>query len=624
MKIANRISLSFLALTSLLIMVVIPFQYITQKKDILNAVTTHLKAITQSRASHIKTLLEMYKRAASQLANYISLEEFLKAQRQNSDYENVPVNVVQNLERVKSANSFIQEVSLVNEKGRIVASTNKDEIGQDKSVDAYFLGAKQGPYIKDAYYHLSTKQKILAFSAPVIEKKTKSFLGVVVIKVSLEQLSDITTDKSGMGQTGEIYILNKYGYMITPSRFLKDTFLKLKVSTKNAKNCYEDCKKFGTVIHSHEAIVGLDYRGVQTLGVHYHIPEVKWCLMAEVDAVEAFAPLYRLRGVLSIVTFSVLAIVIIVGGLAARMITSPISRLYEGMNIISSGNLDYKVGTKARDEIGELSRAFDKMTAHLKETMISVDKLNKEVAIRKRVEKKLKKAMEIKSSFTSMVSHELRTPLTAIKEGIGIVLDGTAGKVNSEQQEFLDIAQRNIDRLARLINNVLDFQKLGTGKVEFNIEENDINEAVEDAVATLKPLMEDKGLKLTVNLDKSLPKMEFDRDRIAQVITNIMSNAVKFTEKGSIAVKTAKKGDNAVCVSVRDTGKGIKKVDLERAFHEFEQLETEIDRKTGGTGLGLAISKEIVERHKGKMWVESKWGKGSTFYFILPVKERRG
>jgi len=624
MKIANKINFSFLLLTFTLVAAAMPFQYITQKKDIIESVSTHLKAIVQSRTSHIKTLLDMYKSAAHQLAHYTSLEDFLKEREENPGYKNIPVNVTQSLERIKDTNDFIYEVALVDKRGHIIVSTDKDEIDQDKSSDAYFLGAKKGPYIKDAYYFKPAGQKTLAFSAPVTDRKTEDFLGVAVIKVSLKQLSDIVSDTAGLGRTGEIYILNKYGYMVTPSRFIKDTFLKLKIDTENTRNCYKDRKRFGPKKHSHKVIVFRDYHGTQALGIHFHIPEVQWCLMAEIEASEAFAPLYRLRMILAIVAFSVLAIVIIIGGMAARLITRPISTLEQGMNIISKGNLDYKVGTEAKDEIGELSRAFDKMTGNLKETMISVDRLNREINIRKKIERKLKEAIEIKSSFTSMVSHELRTPLTAIKEGIGIVLDEAAGKVNAEQKDFLEIARRNIDRLARLINNVLDFQKLGAGKVEFLMEENNINEVIEDTVITLKPLIKEKGLKLVMNLNKTLPKMEFDRDKIVQVITNIVNNAVKFTEKGSITVKTAKSGNNAVCVSVKDTGKGIKKHDLDKAFHEFEQLETEIDRKTGGTGLGLAISKEIVERHKGKIWVESKWGKGSTFSFILPIKERRG
>ena len=235
----------------------------------------------------------------------------------------------------------------------------------------------------------------------------------------------------------------------------------------------------------------------------------------------------------------------------------------------------------------------------------------------------LKAATEIKSKFTSMVSHELRSPLAAIKEGINIVLEGLVGNVNNEQKDLLNTAKRNADRLGRLINNVLDFQKIESGKMEFDIRENDINEVAREVGKAMSLLAEQKGLDLVVDVDDGLPKIRFSRDKIIQVLTNLLSNAIKFTEKGSISMST-KQEDNLVHVIVQDTGVGIKAKDMPRLFQAFEQLDSIRDKKKGGTGLGLAISKEIILAHKGKIWAESEAGKGSAFHFVLPIKERRG
>ena len=245
-----------------------------------------------------------------------------------------------------------------------------------------------------------------------------------------------------------------------------------------------------------------------------------------------------------------------------------------------------------------------------------------DITERKKSEQKLKEAMEIKSQFISMASHELRTPLTAIKEGIAIVMDGSTGKINDEQEDFLGMAKRNVDRLARLINDVLDFQKLEAGGIKFDIQEKDINEVVEEVYETMVPLTKEKGLNFVVKLDENLPKARFDNDKIIQVLTNIVNNAIKFTEKGAITVTTSKQ-DNVVCVAVQDTGPGVEKEDIQKLFHKFEQLAKQDDRKTGGTGLGLAISKEIVEKHNGEIWAESKHGKGTKFIFTLPVQEEK-
>jgi len=231
-------------------------------------------------------------------------------------------------------------------------------------------------------------------------------------------------------------------------------------------------------------------------------------------------------------------------------------------------------------------------------------------------------ASKTKSKFTSMVSHELRSPLGAIKEGINLVLEGLAGNINEEQRDLLDTAKKNADRLARLINNVLDFQKIDAGKMEFDILENDINEAVLEVNKSMSLLAKEKGLDLVVNVDDSIPKLKFDKDKIIEVLTNLVSNAIKYTERGNITVST-KREDNAVHVIVQDTGRGIKAEDMQKLFQAFEQLNGRRDKKKGGTGLGLAISKEIILAHKGNIWAESEAGCGSSFHFILPLKMRR-
>jgi len=249
--------------------------------------------------------------------------------------------------------------------------------------------------------------------------------------------------------------------------------------------------------------------------------------------------------------------------------------------------------------------------------------LLRDITERKGAEEKLKETIRMKSDFISTVSHELRTPLTAIKGGIALVLDGLAGDINEEQKEVLGISKKNVDRLARLINDVLDFQKLDFGKMKFNLEANDINQIVKDVYETMGTPAKAAGLDILLELDTSLPRCSFDSDMITQVLTNLVNNAIKFTEEGNIAIKTSKTED-VVQVSVSDTGYGIRKEDISKLFNNFEQLGRGGERKTGGTGLGLAISNEIVERHGGMIWVESEHGKGSTFTFTLPIYGTEG
>lgn len=248
-----------------------------------------------------------------------------------------------------------------------------------------------------------------------------------------------------------------------------------------------------------------------------------------------------------------------------------------------------------------------------------------DITLLKQAEEQMKLTMEMQIEFTSTVSHELRTPLTAIKEGIAIVLDGSAGGINDEQKDFLDTAKRNVDRLTRLINDVLDFQKLKSGKAQFNIKSCNLNEAIVDVHKQMMPEAKKKGLDFILKLDRSIPDIKFDHDAIMRVVINLVNNAFKFTDKGSVTITTEQRPDeNLVYTKVIDTGPGIKDSDLGRLFEDFQQLEKGKDRKTGGTGLGLAISKRIIGQHGGKIWAESEAGKGASFIFVLPIVERRG
>jgi PAS domain S-box-containing protein len=226
--------------------------------------------------------------------------------------------------------------------------------------------------------------------------------------------------------------------------------------------------------------------------------------------------------------------------------------------------------------------------------------------------------LEQKDNFMNMVSHELRTPLGAIKESVSLTAEGKIGVLNEKQKEMIDIAKRNADRLARLVGEVLDLQKIDTGKMEFKLEENDMNKTIEEVHKAMISLVEKKGLSFILKLDDKLPRVKFDRDKILEVLINLVNNAIKFTEKGDITIASTQ-GNNFIRISVKDTGPGIRAEDLPKLFQRFSQLE----RKPGGTGLGLAISKEIMKMHKGKIEAESEFGKGATFYFILPINERR-
>jgi PAS domain S-box-containing protein len=230
----------------------------------------------------------------------------------------------------------------------------------------------------------------------------------------------------------------------------------------------------------------------------------------------------------------------------------------------------------------------------------------------------IKKMEHMKDDFISTVSHELRTPLTIIKESINIVMKEYTGPLNQVQKETLLIGKRNVDRLSRLINDVLDIQKLQFDGFSMNLVAADINQIALDTETNMRTILTEKGLELKTDLDPDIPLVMVDKDRIMQVFMNLINNAIKFTNNGFILIKTERWNKDFAKVMIQDTGIGIAKEDIDKLFHRFSQIESKDHPKHGSTGLGLAICKEIIEKHHGKIWVESESGRGSTFIFTLP------
>jgi len=244
-----------------------------------------------------------------------------------------------------------------------------------------------------------------------------------------------------------------------------------------------------------------------------------------------------------------------------------------------------------------------------------------DITQRKRAEEELKETMELKSQFISTVSHELRTPLTGMIEGIAIVLDEVAGPINEKQTKFLRIAKRNADRLSDLINDVLDLQKFGAGKTRLDIQSNNIKEMLLEVQETMAFYAEKRSIEMSFVFSDDLSKAKFDRAKIIQVLTNLISNAVKFTpEKGRVSVSAQRRNSDWV-LSVSDTGMGIHKEELPKIFNPFYRVNRP-GKHVQGTGLGLAIVNKIVELHNGTIEVESQVDQGTTFKIILPLKAK--
>ena len=241
----------------------------------------------------------------------------------------------------------------------------------------------------------------------------------------------------------------------------------------------------------------------------------------------------------------------------------------------------------------------------------------------KAAEEKLREADRMKTEFVSLVSHELRTPLTSIKGYVDLLMGGDVGDLAPDQQEFLKIVQNNADRLAALINDLLDISRIEAGKVDLVREAMSAKALIGSVVLTLRPQIEAKGQMLVLDLPDGLPTVFADPQRITQVVTNLLSNAHKYTAKGGRIEIKASADDVALHVTVRDSGIGLTAEEQTNLFTKFFRANNRVTQEVGGTGLGLSITKSLVELHGGRITVESAPGQGSTFGFALPLSPGR-
>lgn len=260
--------------------------------------------------------------------------------------------------------------------------------------------------------------------------------------------------------------------------------------------------------------------------------------------------------------------------------------------------------------------------------------------IKEQTNKKLERLERMKSEFISIVSHELRTPLTAIKNSMDIILSGKAGTLTEAMDKFINMGRRNVTRLSGIINDLLDLSKIEAGKMDFKFDTIKINPVVEYVKTNLDEMAKEKNLSLVTLLEDDLADIYADSRRLEQVLTNLVSNAIKFTpENGKIEIRTKvvdakdihpvemfeselkKLHGKYLQVLVKDSGIGISSEHLSKVFDKFAQIETSLSRKVGGSGLGLPIARQLLEVHNGTIWCNSMPDKGSSFYFVVPVAD---
>jgi len=340
--------------------------------------------------------------------------------------------------------------------------------------------------------------------------------------------------------------------------------------------------------------------------------------------------LLKWRGGLLVVFLFLSTLVIYV---FSRRITRPIKQLTDQATQIADGHLDQIIPVDSRDEIGQLAVSFNDMARALKgnidEKELALaqlrelnqtleDRISRRTAEIQTMNTQLRESTSHKSQFLANVNHELRTPVSAIISYARLVLRKTERQISEGQRENLQDLLRTAERLLQMINSLLDLAKIEAGQMEVRVEPVQIDELITGAATTIEQILKHDQVRLVREIEPRLPTMNTDREKLRQIILNLLGNAAKFTENGEIKV-SAFQQNGSIKLTVSDTGVGIEKKDLNQIFEEFHQGDKSNGGNHGGTGLGLAIVKRSLKLLGGEIAVESEVGKGSTFTVTLPL-----
>ncbi|NJN98412.1 MAG: HAMP domain-containing protein [Anaerolineales bacterium] len=712
-----------------------------------------LKASVFNRLNAVATLkeAELNRWVTDQLRDVVFIAQIPLIQQQGEalftlaetdpDYQTTFDTLAQYLASVIGSKQGLQELFILNQSGRVVISSNLTHVGEDRSSEYYFLRGQElvfpaSTFIQNVYLSPVTNKPTMTIVVPFFGASGQR-LGILAAHLYLERMNRIILNRTGLGESGETYLVDKDFTFVSEARFRSQQI------------------EFPQGIHTvgiDAAVAGTDsaglydnYEGTPVIGVYRWLDDHDMALLAEMHQDEAFAPAQQLAQIILLVGLVSAAILAVGVYLLARQITRPILTMAHTASQVAAGNLTLTTPVMTEDELGELGHAFNQMTEQLRTLYESLEErlrtvvsnapivlyaLDKEgrftlaegkglealqaqsgqaigqsvydlyreapqildnvrralageafystvevqglvfeswyaplydqnnningvigvatdVTERKKVEVELQKAKDAaeaanqaKSQFLANMSHELRTPLNAIIGYSEMLREEAEERGYDEFAPDLQKISTAGKHLLALIREILDLSKIEAGKMSLYLETFDVSSLIEDVVTTIQPLIAQNGNRLNVQCSDKLGVMRSDLTKVRQMLINLLSNAAKFTEDGTITLTVERQGDREagqqsdedlnfyripfapppqIIFQVSDTGIGMTSEQMQTLFQAFTQADASTTRRYGGTGLGLAISRRFCQLLGGDITVESAAGQGSTFTIRLPA-----
>lgn len=557
LTVTERITLWYLILSVTPILAIGFLAYQNSRASLEREIFNKLDAVADNKTYIIKNRLNSHLQDAQNLAGNLAVRDFLSPTFRivypdltSKTEEERSQKVKALIAALQEANASYVDVLIADSQGKILNSSFK-ALGQEgknlSEIGLTKLGTEKA-FVSPVFYSPIAQQAVFMIASPVHDNQS-NVVGYTILEIELRPMHRLLEERSGLGETGEVIIVDRNHRMLTQSRFSDEpTILK-------------------TVPGNHPLQQGLqgnkgeaffrDYRGVSVLGAYRPLTVMDAVLIAKIDEAEGFAPIAKLRNTILIIIVLTMGLAAWVAIRVARITTRPIRE----------------------------AEALEKLRA----------------------------------DFTAMIIHDLRSPLTALLSAVAILEDGLAGPLSGEQKEWLVKINSGARNLLNLVNEFLDLSKLEEGRVELVKEDVDLKQLIQNSIDNYLVLARDKKISLKCRVDPGLPLVSVDPRRLEQVFANLLSNGLKFTGEGGEIEVGASPNETGTKVWVKDNGVGISPQEIDQLFEKYRQTASGKSSQEKGTGLGLVICKMIVEAHGGKIWVESKEGKGTTFFFSLPI-----
>jgi len=527
------------------------------------------------------------------------------------------------IDRVQRSFPDITSIYVADVEGEQIARTGAGKLENVSRIWSFQVARGGDELVSDIYLKPTTSEPMQTITLPIIDNG--AVVGVLSADICFTGIMVSVMDIY-IGKTGNVVVVADNGRVVAHTRMKQVPELDLtRLPVVEAVLVGEEGTMKGYT----------DELGRQVLGSYMPIKELGWGVLIQRPLADIDAEVGQLRTTIILVTIGAVLLAVLAGWLMSRQIAKPIGQLASASERVAQGDLSTAVDVKSSNEIGVLAHSFNQMIVSLKKSRDELQQWGQELErrVHERTAELEQRGQELtdtnvrleemsrhKSQFLANMSHELRTPLNSIIGYTKLMLDGLEGDINEEQQKDLHTVYTNSKHLLELINGLLDLSRIEAGKTALSYEVFAISDLLEEVIPAVEPLAREKGLTLTHSVAADIDSLHADKAKTKQVLINILGNAVKFTDEGSIKLNVSE-SDSDFVFSVVDTGMGMKKEDLEVIFDSFKQVGPAQIAGYEGTGLGLTISKQYIEMQGGRIWAESELGKGSTFTFSLPKKK---